>query len=362
MRGAVFLGNKKIEIRNFPDPTPGPGEVVIQMKASGMCGSDLKFYRPPPGEAQKALGLGSNVEPFIGGHEPCGVIAARGLGVSEREAPIGQRVMNHHYAGCGVCGHCRVGWSQLCRAGITVYGVTGNGGHAEYLKAPARTMVPLPDELSFSEGAAVSCGTGTAFGALRRMHAQGGQTLAVFGQGPVGLSATLIGAKMGARVIAVETNKERLALANGLALTDPAALVARLRENQWLQGYCDPALWPSLAPYFGADFKVETAYDRKRVDDYSFGITRAAGAIAETGTIVLNDATTSRRLGALTPWVHIAVVERTKFFSDLPEAVAGLGHDNNVIWVTGPSKTADVEGILIEGVHGPGIQIALVLG
>ena len=213
MRGAVFLGNKKIEVRNFPDPTPGPGEVVIQMKASGMCGSDLKFYRPPPGEAQKALGLGTNAEPFIGGHEPCGVIAARGAGVSEREAPIGQRVMNHHYAGCGVCGHCRVGWSQLCRAGIVVYGVTGDGGHAEYLKAPARTMVPLPEELSFAEGAAVSCGTGTAYGALRRMHTQGGQTLAVFGQGPVGLSATLLGAKMGARVIAVETNDERLALA-----------------------------------------------------------------------------------------------------------------------------------------------------
>jgi threonine dehydrogenase-like Zn-dependent dehydrogenase len=213
MRGAVFLGNRNIEIRNFPDPTPGPGEVVIQMKASGMCGSDLKFYRPPPGEAQKALGLGTNAEPFIGGHEPCGVIAARGAGVSEREAPIGQRVMNHHYAGCGVCGHCRVGWSQLCRAGITVYGVTGNGGHAEYLKAPARTMVPLPDELSFAEGAAVSCGTGTAFGALRRMHLAGGQTLAVFGQGPVGISATLLGSKMGARVIAVETSAERAALA-----------------------------------------------------------------------------------------------------------------------------------------------------
>ncbi|PHX70510.1 MAG: hypothetical protein CK548_09150 [Opitutia bacterium] len=154
---------------------------------------------------------------------------------------------------------------------------------------------------------------------------------------------------------------ERLALVNGIALTDPVALVARLRENKWLHGYCDPALWPALAPHFGADFKVETTYDRKRVDDYAFGITRAVGAIAETGTIVLNDATTSRRLGALTPWVHIAVVERAKIFSDLPEAVAGLGQDTNVIWVTGPSKTADVEGILIEGVHGPGIQIAFVV-
>lgn len=154
---------------------------------------------------------------------------------------------------------------------------------------------------------------------------------------------------------------ERIALVNGLALTDPAALVARLRENQCLRGYCDPALWPSLAPHFGADFTVDTAYDRKRVDDYAFGITRAAAAIAETGTIVLNDATTSRRLAALTPWVHIAVVERARIFADLPEAVAALGPDSNVIWVTGPSKTADVEGILIEGVHGPGIQIALVV-
>jgi len=213
MRGAVFLGNREIEIRDFPDPTPGPGEVVIRMKASGMCGSDLKFYRPPPGEAQKALGLGGNAEPFIAGHEPCGVVAARGPGVPEREAPIGQRVMDHHYSGCGVCAHCRVGWSQLCRAGITVYGVTAHGGHAEYFKVPARTLVPLPDELSFAEGAAVACGTGTAFGALRRMQTAGGQTLAVFGQGPVGLSATLLGAKMGARVIAVETNPERLALA-----------------------------------------------------------------------------------------------------------------------------------------------------
>ena len=213
MRGIVFLGNRKVELRDFPDPTPGPGEVVIQMKASGMCGSDLKFYRPPPGEAQKALGLGGNAEPFIGGHEPCGEVVARGPGVSEREAPIGQRVMDHHYSGCGVCGHCRVGWSQLCRQGITVYGVTAHGGHADYLKVPVRTLVPLPEELSFAEGAAVACGTGTAYGALRRMRVAGGDTLAVFGQGPVGLSATLLGAAMGVRVIAVETSKERLALA-----------------------------------------------------------------------------------------------------------------------------------------------------
>src|SRR5438045_8668674 len=179
------------------------------MKASGMCGSDLKFYRSPPGAAQAALGLGGSAEPFIAGHEPCGVVVTRGPGVSEREAPIGQRVMDHHYSGCGVCKHCRVGWSQLCREGITVYGVTANGGHAEYLKVPARTLVPLPEELSFVEGAAVSCGTGTAYGALRRMNLAGGSTLAVFGQGPVGISATLLGAKMGGARSTVRRKAER---------------------------------------------------------------------------------------------------------------------------------------------------------
>jgi L-lactate dehydrogenase complex protein LldG len=154
---------------------------------------------------------------------------------------------------------------------------------------------------------------------------------------------------------------ERIKRVNGQAFTDLAALVAHLRTNQWLRGYCDPALWPKLAPHFGGDFKVETEFDRTRVDDYQFGLTRAAGAIAESGSIVLNDATTSRRLAALAPWVHIAVVERATIFADLPQAVSSLGADRNVIWCTGPSKTADVEGILIEGVHGPGAQIALVV-
>ena len=81
------------------------------------------------------------------------------------------------------------------------------------MKVPARTNVPLPDELTFEEGAAVSCGTGTAYGALKRIDVSGRDTLAVFGQGPVGLSATMLGVAMGARVIAVDIAAERLALA-----------------------------------------------------------------------------------------------------------------------------------------------------
>jgi L-lactate dehydrogenase complex protein LldG len=158
----------------------------------------------------------------------------------------------------------------------------------------------------------------------------------------------------------VELLAERMKRVNALALASTADVVTCLRQGGWMRGYCDPTLWPGLAPEFGAEFLVETEFDRTRVDDYAFGITRAMGAIAETGTIILNDATTSRRLGALAPWVHIAVVRRATVFKTVPEAIAALGTDRNVIWCTGPSKTADVEGILIEGVHGPGVQIALL--
>ena len=226
MRAVVFTGDRELEFMDFDDPSPGPGEVVIEMKASGMCGSDLKFYRAPKGGATAALGLGDLDGPIIGGHEPCGVVAELGAGVSVDQAHVGQRVMVHHYKGCGVCKHCRVGWQQLCREGIIVYGATGHGAHAKYMLIPASTLVELPDELSWQTGAAISCGTGTAFGALRRIGLSGHQTIAIFGQGPVGLSATQLASSMGARVIALDIGAERRALAAEFgadAVIDPSA-------------------------------------------------------------------------------------------------------------------------------------------
>lgn len=154
---------------------------------------------------------------------------------------------------------------------------------------------------------------------------------------------------------------ERLRGVNGTPLTSVAELVALLEKNNWRHGYCDPLLWPQFAPAFPATIKVETIFDRSRVDDYQFGITRASAAIAETGTLALTDADTASRLAALAPWVHVAVLSRDQIFVDVPQAVAALPKDPNIIWCTGPSKTADVEGILIEGVHGPGIQVALLI-
>ena len=215
MKGIVFTGGRELELMDFADPTPGPGEVVLEMKASGMCGSDLHQYRRPKGGTGGSVGgIPANTEPVIAGHEPCGVVAARGSGVSEREAPIGARMMVHHYQGCTLCNHCRSGWAQLCQeVPVKVYGNNAHGGHAPYLRVPANTLVPLADELSFTAGAAISCGTGTAWGALRRMNLSGNDTIAIYGQGPVGLSGTQLAKAMGARVIALDISPERLARA-----------------------------------------------------------------------------------------------------------------------------------------------------
>lgn len=127
-------------------------------------------------------------------------------------------------------------------------------------------------------------------------------------------------------------------------------------------GYCDPALFAAVGSKLAAaGLTVETSYDRTRYDDYQFGITRATGAIAESGSVILDDDFTSHRLAALSPWVHVAVVERPTIHRTIPDAIGAFGNSPNIIWCTGPSKTADVEGILIEGVHGPGEQIALLL-
>jgi len=208
MKGLTFLGDRRLAFVEVDDPTPGHGEVVVEIKASDMCGSDLHPYRAPydphvPLERR-----------FIGGHEPCGVVVEVGAGVAPHVAKRGDRVMVHHYHGCSVCAYCRTGWPQLCNpATRTTYSANAHGAHSPYMKVSASTLVPLDDALSFEAGAAIACGTGTAWGALQRLQLGGDETIAVFGQGPVGLSATLLATARGARVVAIDLDEERLALA-----------------------------------------------------------------------------------------------------------------------------------------------------
>src|SRR3954471_20420150 len=248
MRGVCFTGDRELELISFPDPTPGFGEVVLEMKASGMCGSDLKQYRRQRGVRQNN-GPATPTGPTIAGHEPCGVVAAIGPGVDPRQAQVGARVMVHHYQGCTTCGHCRTGWQQLCqKTAVKVYGNNSHGGHANFMCVPANTLVPLPEELSFTAGAAISCGTGTAYGALRRMKVSGNDTIAIFGQGPVGLSATQLAAAMGARVIALDISPERLSRAKEFGAWE----TVNPRSN-------DPVGAIKDLTHGGADFTLDTS-------------------------------------------------------------------------------------------------------
>jgi L-iditol 2-dehydrogenase len=128
--------------------------------------------------------------------------------------------MVHHYDGCHYCDQCRSGWVQMCDKGSTVFGHTAHGGHAPYMKVPARALIHLPADISFSFGAAISCGTGTAFGAIERLELSGRDTLAVFGLGAVGQSAIQLAKAMGVRSFAVDISDERCQQAKAFGATE----------------------------------------------------------------------------------------------------------------------------------------------
>lgn len=149
---------------------------------------------------------------------------------------------------------------------------------------------------------------------------------------------------------------------NGRVVNDVATLAAWLLAGEHQTGYCDPALRRAVGdPLSASGLTIHYTYEREHVERYQFGITLGSGAIAETGTLILNDFDTADRMAALSPWVHVAVLRPDQVISTLAEALENLGTCPNVIWCTGPSKTADIEGILIEGVHGPGEQLCLRL-
>ena len=149
---------------------------------------------------------------------------------------------------------------------------------------------------------------------------------------------------------------------HGRTMEDAGELAEFLKENGHTSGYCDPFWMDRVGSVLAKHgLKVETEFDRARYDDYQFGITRATGAIAESGTLILDDGRTADRLAALAPWVHVGILEKDEIIRTIPDAIERFGNCPNIVWATGPSKTADVEGILIEGVHGPGEEVALML-
>lgn len=211
MKGVTLIGDRGLLVKEYPDPLLASGQVVVRMKASTICGSDLHVYRQTKEQMKKTPKV-------IAGHEPCGIVDKVGDNVSN--VKLGDRVSVLHAIGCGNCEECIDGYDYLCEKMETVdgkpwwTGQTGNkdGSFADYLLVPARGCLPLPSELSFIDGAIMACAGGTAYEVLDKLAISSHDTLAIYGLGPVGLCAVMIGKGLGAEIIGVDPIKERLDL------------------------------------------------------------------------------------------------------------------------------------------------------
>lgn len=202
--GIAFPGHRVTEFREFEIGDPGPTEVRLRVQASGICGSDLHTYDSDDGLRDPQTG-----ELLVAGHEPAGIIES--VGSEVRDFAVGDRVLGYHILGCGNCYNCRLGYPVVCTSTSErkAYGGERNGGHAPLLLVEQRSLIRLPDELTFIDGAMIACGVATAYSAIRKTGATAGDRLLVTGLGPVGLAVTLLAADMGIEVIGVDLNPAR---------------------------------------------------------------------------------------------------------------------------------------------------------
>jgi threonine dehydrogenase-like Zn-dependent dehydrogenase len=217
MKALRIAGEREVIVLDRPMPKPEPGEVVIRMKATGICGSDLHPYRHPSPQ---------HLDPgFVSGHEPCGVIHEIGPGVDGWQ--VGDPVVVYFRRTCGQCRYCRAGRRNVCINRRASYGHQGlDGSHTEFMRVEAPCLMRLPEHLSFVDGAIIACQAGTAYYPLTRLGVSGRDVLVVSGLGPVGLLAVLFAKAMGATVVGIDPAAGRRELARQLGADgtlDPTA-------------------------------------------------------------------------------------------------------------------------------------------
>ena len=209
---------------DIPKPEAGAGEVLVEVKAAALCHTELHF-------ADGTLNLG--VKPITMGHEAAGIIVAVGAGVPAER--VGERVVVYYYVGCGGCRWCVAGEEALCDALTAQFGFISDGGLAQFLKAPARNAVPLPDTLSFEAAAPIGCGVTTAVHACRLAGVAPGDWVAVYGVNGVGFGLVQLLKHRGAKVIAITRSEQRRTKARELGAdvtidaTDATTVAAAVR-------------------------------------------------------------------------------------------------------------------------------------
>ncbi len=213
---AAFLpGNSTVIFKDVEFPTPGHGEVLLKVKSSTICGSDIRaIYREHLGKGPEGY------QNKICGHEPAGQVIACGPGMKRFKK--GDRVVVYHISGCGCCNDCRRGYMISCKSpSRAAYGWQRDGGMAEYMIAEEKDLVLLPDSLTYTDGAQIACGFGTVYEGLEKIGISGNDAVLVTGLGPVGLAALMLAKAMGAqKLVGVDTVAERCQIAKDLGLVD----------------------------------------------------------------------------------------------------------------------------------------------
>lgn len=213
MKALVYYGPHDIRYEEVTTPQPGPGEVLVRVKAVSICGSDLAGYK-----AVSAM----RKPPLIMGHEFSGQVAE--LGESVKGVKPGDRVGVVTNLYCGTCKNCHDGLSNVCDnrfiIGTTMKAGSYNGAMAEYVLAPAEKLMPLPDSVSYEECALVEP-LSISLRAVKHAGRLNGKTAIVIGAGPIGLMGVMCLKIFGAtRVIAIDVMKNRLQMALDCGATD----------------------------------------------------------------------------------------------------------------------------------------------
>ncbi|MCC7117715.1 MAG: zinc-binding dehydrogenase [Anaerolineales bacterium] len=203
MKAVRFIAPQQpLEMQNIPVPEIGERDVLVKVKAAGICHSDA-HYRAGVSPVRPV--------PLTLGHEVAGVVEKIGSQVTN--VKVGERVCLHYNLTCGDCYPCSTGNDQFCEKALMLGHYT-NGGYAEYIAVPARNAIHLPDEIPFEQGATLMCASATAFHALKKSRLKVGERVAIFGVGGLGQSAVQLAKAFGAlEVYAVDINEDKLKLA-----------------------------------------------------------------------------------------------------------------------------------------------------
>jgi len=264
MLAVKITGKGKVEVQDVPTPVPGDGEVLIKLKASALCRSDLHLYH-----GESVFEDSSKIAMITPGHEPCGVVEQ--VGTNVKCVRKSDRVAIYLALGCGKCSYCLRGYSMLCKE-FRCLGFDLDGAHADYVVVPEVNCLPLPDEMSFIAGALSTDVGGTLYTACKRLEVNGTTTVAIFGVGPMGGGGVLIAKAYGAKVIAVDLDPQRLKYAKNLGADE----IINIKESDAVKTI------KKLTNGLGVDVAIECSGNQKAQNDV-LDCTKALGKVGFIG-------------------------------------------------------------------------------